>query len=241
MKSKKNKNKHKKEKKRKNKLKIVNEFIIVGISLIIAFIFIFAGFLIQENKKNKKNKDNENLNTKNKIGEHYNSTALNSYFYNLTRKYYFLTENSTIEDCEKINITKERILCKTYVKMKKMNIEMYKPYLIFALIEKRIISTKEAVEKYNIPKEKIAEALDNPKYCLGDEKCLKVYRSFKKNYRNLDVVKQNIKIAWIYYKKGLLNIENFTNPYNYTDKNTKKINNIEGRGCNGSSCPFTKP
>jgi hypothetical protein len=183
-------------------------FLFFLLAFFISFALITIAFLLKDIKNNKL--DQKELNIQ---GEHFNKTKLDIFFNNLTKKYSFLNKTANIEECNKLNITKERILCKEYFKQKQREILMYKPYLVFALVEHNIISVEEAIYKYQIPKEKLAEALDNSTYCFNDEKCLEVYKKFKENYKDITPMKYNIKKAWEYYQKGLLSLKNYINPY----------------------------
>ncbi len=208
--------------KKKNEIYKKELFLFIFLSFILSFLLVVSAFLFKKLENgNKINKKTESLTTN---GEHFSKTKLDNFFINLTKKYPFLTNKSRIEDCNKINITKERILCKEYFKQKQRDVLIYKPYLVFALVKYGVLSANEAINKYKIPKEKLAEALDNSSYCFNDEKCLKEYERFKKNYKDTTPIKDNIEKAWQYYKQGLLSLKNYENPYrlNCTSKNSCK-------------------
>ncbi len=157
--------------------------------------------------------------------EKFDKKKLENYLLNLSKYYPNIKElinysqrvinnktNATFEElnssCNSLKTPKERALCKAYLKLQKLQVNMYKPYLPLALIYYEHYDPFCFINQ-GLDKLKVAEFLKNVSICRGDKECINKTLQFIKNYQNYDIVKENVKIAYNLYKKGLLKCDKF--------------------------------
>lgn len=194
------------------------ELKLIIFSLFFSFVLVIIAVLFKSKFFYKEKKIILNSTT-----QQFSSESLKNYYINLTKKYYFLEKVDNIENyknlnlsnCEKINITKERILCKEYIKQKIREVNIYKPYLLFALVKYGGVDAETIIKKYNISRELLAQGTLDVSICLGDKECIKKYEEFKKE-SSIEQIEKFVLKAWILYEQGLLTLDNFVNPYNKT-------------------------
>ena len=151
--------------------------------------------------------------TENQIVEYF----FNKYNWNFTIKGNNMTtiikaNKSKIEQdfkfCENLTSRKDKALCKAYLKLQELKLSQFKNYLPLALAEHNEINVSCLIKK-GFDKTKLAEFLGNPALCGNDSNCSNKVESFINYYSHLDIIKENVKVAYDLYKKGLIQCDKY--------------------------------